>query len=126
MTKVNVSEDCGNSPKNVFVQELTIAFAKGDTKFIRNHVTDDVRWNIVGDKTIAGKDRFAEALEEEKKDQALELTVRHITTHGKTGAVDGQIQLKHGKTYAFCEIYEFSNTKGDRVKEITSYRIEIK
>jgi limonene-1,2-epoxide hydrolase len=126
MTRVIISEDCGNSPKNIFVQELTIAFARGDSKYILSSITDDIRWNIVGDTVIQGKDSFAQLLEEMKKDQALKLTIRHIATHGKAGAVDGTTKFKNGNTHAFCDVYEFSNSKGTSVKEITSYRIEIK
>ncbi|HEX6032823.1 MAG TPA: hypothetical protein VFY83_00265 [Anaerolineales bacterium] len=126
MTKVIIGEDCGNSPKNIFVQELTIAFAKADSRFLLKNVTDDVRWNILGNQLIQGKDRFAEALEEKKNDQAVELSIQHIATHGKTGAADGRIKFKTGITHAFCNVYEFSNTKGTSVKEITSYIIEIK
>jgi hypothetical protein len=126
MTKVIVSEDCGNSPKNIFVQELTIAMTKGDTKFLLQSVVDEVRWNVPGDKVIQGKDRLTEALEERKNDPALELIIQHIATHGKTGTVDGQIKFKGGKTHAFCNVYEFSNSKGNSVKEITSYIIEVK
>ena len=57
MTRVITSEDCGNSPKNIFVQDLTIALTKRDSKFILDNVTDDIRWNIVGDKLIEGKDK---------------------------------------------------------------------
>jgi hypothetical protein len=59
MTKVIIGEDCGNSPKNIFVQELTIAFAKGDMKFSLNNVTDDVRWNRVGDRLIEGTEKLS-------------------------------------------------------------------
>lgn len=126
MTKVIIGEDCGNSPKNIFVQELTIAFAKADSRFLLKNVTDDVRWNILGDQVIQGKDDFAEVLEERKNDQAAELSIHHIATHGKAGAADGKIKFKNGKIRAFCNVYEFSNTKGTSVKEITSYVIEIK
>ena len=126
MTRVIISEDCGNSPKNILVQELTIALGKGNTKFLLKNVTDDVRWNILGDKVIQGKDRFAEALEESKNDPALELTIHHVATHGKAGAVNGTTKFKNNKTRAFCNVYEFSNAKGTSVREITSYVIEIK
>jgi len=66
MTGVIISEDCGNSPKSILVQEVTIAFAKGDSKFIRNSVIDDIRWTVVGDQVVQGKDSFAQALEEMK------------------------------------------------------------
>jgi len=56
----------------------------------------------------------------------VELTIRHIATHGKAGAVVGNLKFKNGKTSAFCDVYEFSNTKGTSVQEIPSYEIEIK
>ena len=125
MTRIIISEDCGNSPKNMFVQELTIALTKGDLKSVLDRVTDDIRWDVVGDGVIQGRQRFAEALQEEKNDKAVELTIHHIATHGKAGAVDGRMKFKSGKTNAFCNIYEFSNAKGTAIKEIISYRIEI-
>jgi limonene-1,2-epoxide hydrolase len=121
-----IGEDCGNSPKNIFVQEVTIALSKGDLKSVLDRVTDDIRWNVVGDGVIQGKERFVEALQEEKNDKVVELSIHHIATHGKAGAVDGRMRFKSGKTNAFCNIYEFSNAKGTAVKEIISYRIEVK
>ena len=124
MTKVITSEDCGNSPKNIFAQDLTIAISKGDSKFLLDKVTDDIRWNRVGNKLIQGKNDFAKALEQMKKEKAVQLTVHHVATHGKAGAVNGTGKLKNGKTYAFCDVYEFSNAKAVAVREITSYVIE--
>ena len=126
MTRVITSEDCGNSPKNIFVQDLTIALAKRDSKFMLDNVTDDIRWNIVGDKLIEGKDSFVKALEKIKSDKVVQLTVHHVATHGKAGAVNGTTKMKDGKTRAFCDVYKFSNSKGNTVKEITSYIIEVK
>ena len=124
MTKVILSEDCGNSPKNIFLKDLTIAFAKGDIKYLLGKVTDDIRWNIISDRLIQGKENFSEALEKMKSDMATELTIHHIATHGKAGAVNGVKKLKSGKSLAFCDVYEFKDAKGSSVKEITSYVIE--
>jgi limonene-1,2-epoxide hydrolase len=118
-----VREDCGNSPKNKFVEKFTIAFATGKAKLLLNHVTDDVCWNIVGDQIVQGKDDFAAAWKEMSSDQAVELRIHHIATHGKTGAVDGTLKLKSGRTRAFCDLYEFKGAQGKAVKEITSYLI---
>ena len=125
MTKIIVSEDCGNSPKIIFIEKFTAAFAKRDAKFILGNVTDDIRWNIVGDTLIEGKDNFAAILAQMKNENLLELTVRHIATHGKVGAVDGTFILEDGKIRAFCDVYEFNGAKGTAVKEITSYVIDI-
>ena len=125
MTKVTRSPDCGNSPKNIFIEKLTIAFAKGNSKFILRSVTDDIRWNIVGDRVIEGKDNFAEALERMNKGEVVELTMHHIATHGKAGAVNGTVKWRNRRTRAFCDIYEFGTARGASVQEITSYVIEI-
>ena len=126
MTKVILREDCGNSPKNILVQDLTIALVKGDTKFILKKVTDDIRWNLVGDRLVAGKEKIREILKQMKNHEATELALYHIATHGQSGAADGTIKFKNGKTIAYCNIYEFNNTKGTLIREISSYEIELK
>lgn len=126
MAKLIVGEDCGNSPKNIFLKDLTAAFAKRDSKYILAHATEDIRWNIVGDGSIRGKDGFADALKQLKSTKVKVVTIHHIATHGKSGFVNGTIQWKNGRTSAFCDVYEFSNAKGIAVKEIASYVIEVK
>lgn len=126
MTKVFASEDCGNSPKNLFVQNFVIALAAGDTSFVLSSITDDICWDIVGSRLVQGKDNFLRALEELNKESPQELHIVHVTTHGKVGAVNGTAVLEHGRTVAFCDMLEFSNAKGEALKAITSYGIEIK
>jgi hypothetical protein len=47
MAEIIRSTDCGNSPKNKFVENLEVAFAQRDTDFLLDSVADDVHWNIV-------------------------------------------------------------------------------
>lgn len=126
MAKVIFGEDCGNSPKNIFIKELTVAFAKGDLTYILARVTDEIRWNIVGYGSMDGKDAFAHALKQMKSIKVKAVTIHHIATHGKSGFVNGTTQLEDGTTSTFCDVYEFSNAKGAAVKEITSYVIALK
>ena len=125
MTTVITSADCGNSPKNKLLEKLAIAFAEGDAGFILANVTDDIRWNILGEKLIQGRHDFAGALAQIKDDLVLQLTIQHVVSHGKAGAVDGVAIFEDGKRRAFCDVYEFSGASGRRVREITSYRVEI-
>jgi hypothetical protein len=125
MTKVILSEDCGNSPKNMFLKNLTIAHAKGDLKFILSSVTDEIVWNFIGDKTYSGINEFTEYVKEMSKEKAAEIIIHQISTHGVSGAVNGEVKLKNGELYGFCDVYRFSNAKGEKVKSITSYIIKI-
>jgi hypothetical protein len=126
MTRVILHEDCGNSPKNKLLKKFTIAFAKRDVKFILDSVTENVGWNILGDQMIEGKENLTEFLKRSKNMPVALLTIHHVTSHGKAGAVDGTQMSKEGKILAFCNVYEFRNTKGTVISQITSYVINIR
>ena len=125
MTKIISSPNCGNSPKMEFLKEFNIAFAKGIVEFIAESITDDIIWNIIGDKKIEGKEKFTEELEKMKSEKATELIIDQILSHGKEGSTNGIMKMKNGKKYAFSDFYKFKSAKGAKIKSITSYVIEI-
>lgn len=125
MTKIISSPNCGNSPKMEFLKEFNIAFAEGNVKFLAESVTDEIIWNIIGDRKIEGRENFAEELEKMKEQKTTELILDQILSHGKEGAANGIIKTQNEKKYAFSDFYTFNNTKGKKLKSITSYLIEI-
>lgn len=125
MTKIISSPNCGNSPKMEFLKEFNIAFAEGNVKFLTESVTDEIIWNIIGDRKIEGSENFAKELEKMKEQKTTELILDQILSHGKEGAANGIIKFQNGKKYAFSDFYTFNNTKGKKLKSITSYLIEI-
>ena len=125
MTSITSSPNCGNSPKMEFLKEFNIAFAEGNVKFLTESVTDEIIWNIIGDRKIEGRENFVAELEKMKEHKTTELILDQILSHGKEGAVSGIIKNQNGKKYAFSDFYIFNNTKGKKLKSITSYLIEI-
>ena len=125
MTKIVSSPNCGNSPKMEFLKDFNIAFAKGNTEFIGESVTDDIVWNIIGDKKIVGKETFMQVLEKMKSEEVSELVLEQILSHGKQGATNGTIKMLNGKKYAFSDFYRFKGAKGVKLKSITSYVMEL-
>ena len=125
MLDVTVNTSCKNSPKREFLKDWNIAFVEGNSAFVLDSVSDDVTWNMVGDKVTQGKEAFEQALAEMKSDKATALTLGKIVTHGKEGAVNGVIVTEDGKHDAFCDVYEFTKTTGTILKSIVSYVIEI-
>jgi SnoaL-like domain len=121
--KIQRSGDCGNSPKNVFAEELTIALAKRDASSLDERLTDDVRWHRVGQTTVDGKSAFMDALEKLRRQPLARLSVSHVLNHGRVAAVNGVVEDAHGCVADFCNVYEFSNLKGNCVKTITAYEI---
>lgn len=108
------------------LEEINKAFARNDSDFIIERVTNTIRWEIVGDKTVEGKEAFAQTLKEMEADEPMELTIHHIITHGKEASVNGEMKTADGETYAFCDVYKFSGFKNPKITEMTSYAIKIK
>jgi hypothetical protein len=122
MTKIVRSKDCGNSPKNQLVENLAVALATGDRRTAASLVTDDVQWNIVGGEVLSGRETVLRALLDVNGKAIVQLTVLHVVTHGKAGAVNGTVQFRDTEQ-GFCDVFEFSNAKATNVSQITSYRI---
>jgi hypothetical protein len=125
MTKIVSSPNCGNSPKMEFLKEFNIAFANGNVEFIIESVTDEIIWNIIGDRKIEGKEKFSEELEKMKSEKATEIIIDQIVSHGKEGASNGIMKMQNGKKYAFSDFYKFKGVKGEKIKSITTYVIGI-
>ncbi|MBY5957058.1 nuclear transport factor 2 family protein [Membranicola marinus] len=125
MTKIILKTDCGHSPKREFLKNFNVAFGKGNVAFLTDNVTEDVIWNMVGNKIIDGKDDYSKAINKMKEKKISEYVIEKIVTHGKEGAVNGIVKMEDGKNYAFSDFYEFKNTKSTDLKSITSYVIKI-
>lgn len=125
MTKIISTPNCGNSPKMELLKEFNIAFAKGNIAFITDKVTDNISWNIIGDKCIEGKKDFIIELEKMKSEIATELIIEQILSHGKEGAATGIIKMQNGKKYAFSDFYKFNGVKDVKIKSIISHVIGI-
>jgi hypothetical protein len=125
MTRIVPSETCGNSPKNLFVQDLAIACARHDIDFLLDNFSDDIRWHIVGDQELRGKDAVAEWLRSRQDSETAELVIEHAITHGRVGSVNGVTKCGQGGRNEFCNVYEFTSARATGVKAITSYVITI-
>ncbi|SDN09677.1 nuclear transport factor 2 family protein [Kriegella aquimaris] len=125
MTKIISCPNCGNSPKMEFLKQFNIAFAEGNVTFLMENVTDDIVWNIIGERKIVGIEAFTEELEKMQSVKVSELKLDQILSHGKEGAANGVMTMENGKHYAFSDFYVFQSAKGEKVKAITSYCIEV-
>ena len=125
--KINCKEDCGNAPLKEMLRDFNVAFGKGDVESIAEKLTDDIVWEMVGDKKYEGKKAVTEELERMKEFKAAELTIEHIITHGRTAACNGSLVMKRGgNKYAFCDIYDFDkNGKNAKIRKMISYGISL-
>ncbi len=124
MTKISIKPDCGNAPRKEFLKSFNIAFATGDADFIIDHVSDDISWMIYGDKYITGKEDFNKEINIMKDYTADEVVIHSIITHGREAALNGEMKMGE-KVYAFCDVYQFTNTTSNIIKRMDSYVLPV-
>lgn len=123
--KITLQANCGNSLKMEFIKDLTIQFAAYDLDKAFESLSDDIRWNLIGEDALEGKSKFRAELEKMKHIGVSELTISSVLSHGKEGAVQGTMLMETGQKFGFADFYEFTGAKGNKVKAITSYVVPI-
>ncbi len=123
MTKITVHANLKNSTRKELLKDFNIAFATGNADFIVDHVSDDIKWTIHGDKQLVGKEQFKAAIDEMKDYVADEVVIHNIITHGAEAAANGEMSMG-GETYAFCDVYRFTSAGSKLIKEMNSYVVK--
>ena len=110
-------------------EQIAEAFSRHDFEVTYPYLTDDLRWNLVGERLVEGKEEVIAVCRE----SAAYLTgvttdfvkFRTVVTDDCV-VVDSVAEYtdKEDKTshVASCDIYDFTNGK---VSEITSYTVEV-
>ena len=117
MVQIHDSKDCGNSPKNKFVQDVAVAIECGEA--VPSAFSEDVIWENPSKEPISGKDAVFEDLEARPKPSSV--VVQHAISHGRVGAASGEVTFTNGDTQRFCHVFEFTNTKANCVAVVRSY-----
>lgn len=124
--KLYVPQDCGNAPRKMILRDFNIAFVTKDHTILLQNIADQVRWTIIGDETVLGKEKFIQKLASFQKDPVAELHIYYIITHGYTASVNGKVNGTH-QSYHFCHVYRFNgSSKSAKISEITSYILYVK
>ncbi|NJW53351.1 nuclear transport factor 2 family protein [Salinimicrobium oceani] len=112
-----------------FLREVIRAYTEGDSKFFMDHITDDICWEIVGERYIGGKSEFQEVLEQMQEMPSMEIDVENIIINDHYGIVEGVVKsrnrLGQKKHFGFCDIYRFKEGTHPAIQNIKSYVIDI-
>jgi hypothetical protein len=61
----------------------------GNISFVSSHITEDIIWDIIGDKVVHGKKEYIAVLLERNKTPAKVLALSKIITHGHDASTNG-------------------------------------
>jgi ketosteroid isomerase-like protein len=104
------------------LKDVSEQFARGNMEFVGPYLADDVKWNILGNGTVAGRDQVLEVNGMVQLESFPRITIKHVVCEGDLVVVEstGEARTKSGKPYnqAYCEIFRFRN---EELQEITTY-----
>jgi hypothetical protein len=118
---ISIPDDCGSSPRKQFIADFNRAFAEVDIEYVLDHVSDEIVWDMVGDKKVSGKRAMRNVMESMMAAEASALVLLNVITHGREAAANGELHYSGGERIAFCDVYQFTKTRGNTVNRITSY-----
>ena len=126
MTKITIQADYRNTPKKEVLKDFNVAFATGDSEYIIQQVSEDIRWIIYADnKLIEGKNQFTAEMNIMKNYIADELIIHSIIIQDNEGSVNGKMRMGD-KVYAFCDVCTFVSGDKNIICEMKSYVHKIK
>ena len=111
--KIERSGDCGNSPKQQFLQDFVIAIATADLDQLAQKSAPDISWLRAGHTTRTGQDQFLDAVRDLAPVE--QIVIHDVVSHGRKGAVRGTIRSQ-GESRLFSQFVEFANTKCTHVR----------
>jgi hypothetical protein len=110
------------SPDPQRLKDISAEFARGNIAAMERHLADDVRWNILGNGTVTGKDEVIEVSRMVQLQSFPRITIGNIVCEGNFVVIEstGEATTTSGKPYnqAYCEVFRFHD---EAIQEITTY-----
>ena len=105
----------------IVVEKINAACVEGDTEAFLSFFSDDVTWEIIGEKKLVGKEAIRQFMGSMPTDLP-KLTVDMIIAEGDIAVCRGNTQMKGDDglphPHAYCDIYQFNN---DKVSRMTTF-----
>jgi uncharacterized protein len=111
--------------RKAIVEQINEGFARNDLEQVLSFCSDNLSWNMIGEKTVTGKDAIRTWIAS-MGPQPPQFTIEHTVAEGDFVITRGDGTMKEKKDgssepYAFCDIYHFT---GDKVDELVTFVIK--
>jgi uncharacterized protein len=107
--------------KKQIVEAINNSFTENNTDGFLEHCTDDIKWTMVGEKTVTGKDAIREWIKAGECEPPV-FSVINLVEDGNIAICNGDMTMKDkdGKEsrFSYCDIYRFNS---DKVAELTTF-----
>jgi ketosteroid isomerase-like protein len=107
---------------SIDIKKISEEFAKGNLAFASAYLSEDIKWNILGQDPVVGKNEVLEVSKMQQLESFPDITIKNIISEGNFVVIEstGKATTKGGKPYnqTYCEIFRFEDEK---LQELTTY-----
>lgn len=111
-----------NNTQLPFQKQVSEAFAKGDMTLAAPHLAADIRWNILGEVPVEGREEVLEVVKMTQLQSFPVITIHKVIAEGDFVVIEssGEAKTLSGQPYnqQYCDIFRF---EGGMLQEITTY-----
>ena len=104
------------------VERVDAAFSANNIEGFLELCAENVKWTILGDRTIEGKNGIRDFVNSMGDMEPPVITNKHMIAEMDSVAAHGEMTMKDktGKAvpYAYCDVYKFQD---DKIVELNSY-----
>jgi ketosteroid isomerase-like protein len=111
------------------INSVNDAFLQGNNEAFIEHCADNIRWTMVGETVIEGKQALREFMTPDRPPcPPPRFTVDTLIVEGDHAVAHGPMEMANaeGETgfYRYCDVYRFDGA--GKIAELTSYVIKTK
>ena len=107
------------------IREVNHFFSENDRESILSLFSDEITYEVVGETHITGKPDMADYLDKMTSDQQpYTIEVTNIIIDGNQAVAEGSINAADGATFAFCDVYGFTDHGEIIIHSIRSYIVK--
>jgi ketosteroid isomerase-like protein len=110
------------------IGKVNAVFLQGNFEGFLEYCADDVRWTIVGDRSVKGKEairQWMKSMAAENPEPPKFSVIDPVIAEGDFVVARGDMTMKDkdGKQgqYSYCDIYRF---RGDKIAELNSFVVK--
>jgi len=111
--------------KKQIVEVVNRSFEDRNIDAFLEFCTDDVKWTVVGEKSVIGKAAIREWLSQSEGCDPPQFTVITLIAEDDIAICNGDMTMKETNgpesRYGFCDVYRFSD---GRIAELTTYIVQ--
>ena len=115
--EIRLPADCGNAPRIGIVNDVLVAWARGDRDAVSAWLAEDVEWNVVGGATYQGRRSVLQTLPEVRPDT---LAIHTTISHGRFAACDATLTFSGQGAGSHAGSYEAGSTSLSVMVRFTS------